>query len=526
MSKIMTARQAVRLLRDGDTVAVSGFGAYCPPDALYHALSDRFMEEGHPAGLTLVAGICNGDNTWSRRGLNLLAKDGLLETVIAAHMGNSPGISQLIAEERCAGYALPLGVLANLIKASAAGRSGFLTRVGLGTFADPRQEGCCLNRRAREQGHTVVELTELGGGEQLFYPAFPIHACLIRGTWADEDGNISVAKEPLTGLDLEMAEAVHKTGGVVIVQVEKIVARSSIHPRQVRIHHSLVDAVVVAPAELHRQCYGIEGYLPEITGEVRCPADAIAPMEMGIRKVIARRAAMELQRDTVVNLGIGLPSGVGSVANEEGIGDWMTLSLESGPIGGVPLEGLGFAGAVNPESIPCIGDVFDLYDGGFLNQTFLGAAEVDEKGNVNVSRFGSRCTGPGGFINISQNTKTVCFLLSFTAGKSEIAISDGQLRIVSDGEMVKFKRRVQQITFSADYARENGQRVLYITERAVFRLGTHGLELIELAPGVDLERDVLSHMEFRPEIGPEVREMDPRIFRDRVMGLAEMRCGE
>ena len=277
----------------------------------------------------------------------------------------------------------------------------------------------------------------------------------------------------------------------MVVQVEDLVQRGTIHPRKVRIHRSLVDYVVKTPsADLHMQNYAGTGYQPALTGEIRCPTDAIAPMSMSIRKVIARRGAMELKPGCMINLGIGIPSGVGSVANEEGIAEQTTLSLESGPIGGVPVEGVGFAGSMNPEVINSICDTFDLYDGGFLDMTFLGAAEIDAQGNVNVSKFGPRCPGPGGFINISQNTPSVNFI-----------------------------NKVQQITFSADYARKTGQNVTYMTERAVFKLVKDGIMLTEIAPGVDLERDILAHMEFRPLISPDLKEMDPRIFREEKMGL-------
>ena len=267
------------------------------------------------------------------------------------------------------------------------------------------------------------------------------------------------------------------------------------------------------------QNYAGTGYQPALTGETRCPVGAIAPMPMGVRKVIARRGALELRQGCVINLGIGIPSGVGSVANEEGIAPHTTLSLESGPIGGVPVEGVGFAGSMNPEVINSICDTFDLYDGGFLDMTFLGAAEIDQYGNVNVSKFGPRCPGPGGFINISQNTPRVFFLGSFTAGKSQIGVRDGRLDIVQDGPGVKFLKQVQQITFSADYARKTGQEVTYITERAVFKLVEGGLMLTELAPGADLERDVLARMEFRPLLADEIKPMDARIFREETMGL-------
>lgn len=520
MVNFITAQQAAELVRDGATVALGGFGSYCGPDALLEALSARFEQTGHPAGLTVVTGISTGDNSQNDLGMNRIAREGLLDTVIAAHLGNPPKISAMAAANQLAAYTLPLGVVMHLFRAIAGNKPGVLTHVGLGTFVDPRNEGCKVNDRAREQNREVVQLVKMGGKEYLFYPSFPLDICLIRGTYADEDGNISIEHEGLTGAELEIAAAVHNRGGIVVAQVEDVVQRGSIHPRKVRIHSTLVDYVVKAPSpELHMQNYAGVGYQPALTGETRCPTGSIAPMKMSIRKVIARRGAMELKPNCVINLGIGIPSGVGSVANEEGIGAQTTLSLESGPIGGVPVEGVGFAGSMNPEVINTICDTFDLYDGGFLDMTFLGAAEIDEQGNVNVSKFGPRCPGPGGFINISQNTPNVYFMGGFTAGKSQIEVAGGKLNIIQDGPGIKFIKKVQQITFSADYARKTGQQVTYITERAVFQLGKNGIVLTEIAPGVDLEKDILAHMEFRPAIAEDLKPMDERIFWKEKMGL-------
>ncbi len=520
MIKFITPEQAAELVRDGATAAIGGFGAYCGPDALLDALSWRFQETAHPADITVVTGISTGDNSQGDIGMNRIAREGLLGTVIAAHLGNPPKISAMAAANQLAAYTLPLGVVAQLFRAIAGKKPGVITKVGLGTFADPRNEGCKVNDRARAQDRAVVQFIELNGEEYLLYPSFPLDICFLRGTYADEDGNISIEREGLTGTELEIAAAVHNCGGTVVVQVEDIVQRGTIHPRKVRIHNALVDYVVKTPSPaLHMQNYANATYQPALTGETRCPVDAITPMKMGIRKVIARRGAMELKPDCVINLGIGIPSGVGLVANEEGIAPQTTLSLESGPIGGVPVEGVGFAGSANPEVINSLCDTFDLYDGGFLDMTFLGAAEIDQKGNVNVSKFGPRCPGPGGFINISQNTPRVFFMGGFTAGESQIAVHDGKLDIVQDGPGVKFIEEVQQITFSADYARKTGQEVTYITERAVFKLVAGGIMLTEIAPGIDLERDILRRMEFRPLIADTVKLMDDRLFRSEKMGL-------
>lgn len=513
----ITAQDAAKMVKSGCTIAFGGFGAYCGPDALLDALGRRYRETGQPTNLTSLSGISCGDNSMNDVGMNRIAAEGLLGTVIAGHLGNPPKLSELAARNQVAAYTLPLGVIMNLYRAIAAHKPGVLTTVGLGTYADPREEGCKINDKARAQGRDVVRLVNVGGSDYLFYPSFPIDICFIRGTYADEDGNISIEHDAITGSELEIAAATHNSGGTVIVQVEQVLERRSMLARSVRIHHSLVDYVVVAPPHLTRQGYASDQYRPELSGEVRCPANALEPMPLSVRKIIARRAAMELVPNCVINLGIGLPSGVGSVANEEGIPG--LLSLESGPIGGVPVEGVGFGACVNPEAINSVCDTFDLYDGGLLNMTFLGAAEIDRKGNVNVSKFGTRCTGPGGFIDISQNTPRVYFLSTFTAGKCDFDLSGGLLTIKKDGNGAKFVAQVQQITFSADYARRTGQEVFYITERAVFKLVTDGIMLTEIAPGVDLQRDILDRMGFCPQISPELKTMNPRLFLPQKMEL-------
>lgn len=516
MVKFITADEAALLVKDNDTVAFGGFSIYGAPEALIDALARRYSENGSPRNLTSLTGISTGDFSPANIGMNRVATEGLLGTIIAGHLGNPPKLSNLAAANQVATYTLPLGVVMNLYRAIAAKKPGVLTTVGLGTFADPREEGCKINEKARVQDRELVQLVQVAGRDYLFYPSFPIDICLIRGTFADEDGNISIEREAITGAEMEIAEAAHNSGGTVVVQVDKVLKAGTIHPRKVRIHHSLVDYVVVAPGEPSYQSFQ-EAFRPELSGDIWCPTDALDPMPLSVRKVIARRAAMELVPGFVINLGIGLPSGVGSVANEEGIAS--LLSLESGPVGGVPLEGVAFGASVNAESIISVCDTFDLYDGGYLDMTCLGAGEIDQKGNVNVSKFGTRCTGPGGFINISQNTPRVFFLSNFTVGKSQFDISDGKLHILKDGDGTKFVNRVQQISFSADYARQTGQEVYYITERAVFKLAEEGLLLTEIAPGVDLQKDVLDRMDFTPAIADDLKLMDARLFRPEKMGL-------
>ncbi len=507
------------MIQDRMTVGVGGFGAYSVPDELLKGVEDRYAAEGHPKALTIFSGICTGDNRDSDIGHNRLTAQGLTETVIAAHFKNAGKLNRLIAENHIAGYTIPMGTVIDLLRAAAGKKPGVLTRVGLYTYLDPRKEGCAVNEKARSQSRQLVRAIQTEEQDYLFYKTVPMDACLIRGTFADEDGNISLRREGIVDSQLEMAAAVHNNGGLVIVQVEGILKRGAIPAREVRIHHSLTDYVVVAALENHCQYYTADRYHPELTGELQIPLNKLPPMELSLRKVIARRAAMELAENSVINLGIGIPSGVGSVANEEGLAAVTTLSLESGVLGGVPLAGLGFGGAVNPEAVSSIADNFDFYDGGGLDLAFLGIAEVDENGDVNVSRFGNICAGPGGFINITQNTPRVCFMGGFTAEKPELKLGGGRFTILRDGKGVKFVKKVQQVTFSADFARKNGQEVLYITERAVFQLTGNGITLIEIAPGADLQRDILDRMEFQPQIAHKLKTMDGRLFRPEKMGL-------
>lgn len=517
MSKIITAAAAAALVKDRSTLAVGGFAAYAVPETLLYELGRRFDETSSPEGLTVTCGICPGDYSRDPVGLNRIAKKGLLDTVIAAHFGNPPLIGDMIAENLVAGYALPLGVMVHLFEAIAGHKGAVLSHVGLGTFADPREEGCKVNNRAREQNRTVVELLQVAGREQLAYLTFPIDICFVRASLADSDGNLSAENEAVGDVTFGIAAAAHNSGGIVIAEVERIVPPGTLNPRNVVAHGSIVDYVVQADPELYRQGYAAV-YRPELCGRKRIEPETLPPLPMSNRKLIARRAAMELAPGGLINLGIGIPSGIGSVANEEGI--HATLSLESGPQGGVPLDGLGFGANVNAEAIYSLSDTFHLYDGGVLSMSFLGAAEVDEAGNVNVSRFGDSCTGPGGFINISQNTPSVRFVCTFTTGGLKEEIRDGQLVILQEGRQKKFVKSVRQITFSGKYARSTRQDVQFITERAVFRLTEEGLLLTEIAPGVDLERDILSQMEFTPRIAGDLSLMDPRIFRDSLMGLS------
>lgn len=520
--KIVSARDAVRLIRSGDTVAIGGFGGIGIAELVIHELADHYgstdaevINFGKPRDLTLFFGVGQG-HPMTGRGLNRLAEPGLVKRVIGGHFNFTPAIQRLIVGNEVEGYNLPLGPIIHLYRDIAAHKPGHLSRIGLGTFVDPRFGGGKLNARTSED---IVELITVGGQEYLFYKALPLNVGIIRGTTADAEGNITMEREALTIEALAVALAVHNSGGLVIAQVERIADLHTLNPRQVKIPGPLVDCVVVAPPENHSQTYGTP-YSPAYASEVRVPMTSIEPMPMSERKIIARRAAMELRPNSVVNLGVGMPEGIATVAAEEKITNLMTLTAEPGVIGGVPAGGFNFGAATNAHAIIDMGYQFDFYDGGGLDVAFLGLAQADRQGNLNVSKFGPRLAGAGGFINISQNAKKVVFCGTLTAGDLELSVVDGELLIERDGRNRKFVDEVEHRTFSGPLAAEEGRDVLYVTERCVFRLTREGLELIEVAPGIDIRRDILERMEFAPIIR-EPRVMDPRIFAPGPMGLRE-----
>lgn len=513
-SKIVTAEEAVAVIRDGDTLCNSGFVGIGVPEALLAALEQRFLQTGKPSGLTLIFAAGQGDGR--ERGLNRLGHEGLLKRVVGGHWGLIPKVAKLATADLIEAYNLPQGVITHLYRDIAAGRPGTLSRVGLRTFVDPRLSGGRINGITREE---IVRLMEIDGEEYLFYRAFPINVAFIRGTTADPQGNMSMERECLTLDNLAMAMAVKNSGGLVIAQVERVAEAGSLNPRMVQVPGAMVDCVVVAPPELHAQTFATQ-YSPAYAGELRVPLDSLSPLPLDERKIIARRAAFEIPLNGVINLGIGMPEGVAAVANEEKILRHVTMTAEPGVIGGVPASGLDFGAAVNTSAIIDQNTQFDFYDGGGLDLACLGMAQCDARGNVNVSRFGPRLAGAGGFINISQNARRLVFAGTFTAGGLQIAIEEGRLRIVSEGRSKKFVSEVEQVTFSGEHAASLGQPVLYVTERCVFRRTAEGMTLIEVAPGIVVERDVLAQMDFEPLIdGPAT--MDARIFRAEAMELEQ-----
>lgn len=511
--KILTARQAADLVKDGDVITTSGFVASCNAEALCKALEERYLETGTPKNLTLIYAASQGNR--DGRGADHLAHEGLLKRAIAGHWNTAPKLAQLALDNKMEGYNIPQGTILHMFRDIAANKIGTFTTVGLETFVDPRNGGGKLNSITKDDLSKIIEIE---GTEQIFYKAFSIDIAFIRATYADECGNISFEKEitPLEGTSV--AQAVSNRGGTVIVQVEKVVKAGTLDPKLVKIPGICVSAVVVADPIDHQQSFDCD-YNPALTGEIREETgENVQPVKLDAKKIIGRRGAMELTEGSAVNLGIGAPEYVAKVAAEEGIGDYMTLTVESGPVGGIPQGGLRFGSSLNPDCLLDQPYQFDFYDGGGLDIAYLGLAQCDEKGNINVSRFGPRIAGCGGFINITQNSKKVVFCGTFTAGGLKVKAGEGKLEIVQEGREKKFLKDVEQVTFSGNYANKKGQTVMYITERAVFELREDGVHLIEVAPGIDIQTQILDLMDFKPFVD-EVKVMDERIFKDEIMGI-------
>lgn len=506
--KAMSAAAAVQRIADGATVATGGFVGVGFAENIAVALEQRFTSTGAPRNLTLVYAAGQGDG--KLRGLNHLGHEGLVKRVIGGHWALVPALQKLAIDNKIAAYNLPQGVISQLFRDTAAGKPGLITTVGLGTFVDPRYGGGKINALAQED---VVSLMHIDGAEYLFYKTRKIDVAIIRGTSADHLGNVSMEREALTLEALAIAMAAHNSGGIVIVQVERLVENGSLHPRAVKIPGILVDCVVVAeqPA-YHMQTFNT-AYSAAYVGDEKLALSAVAPMPLCERKIIARRALMELTEGDVVNLGIGMPEGVARVAAEAGMLDRITLTAEAGGIGGMPAGGLDFGAAINAQAVIDQPYQFDFYDGGGLDVAVLGLAQADREGNLNVSKFGSKLAGAGGFINISQNAKKVVFVGTFTAGGLKIAVEDGMLRIVREGSVKKFVDTVEHRTYAGRFAWARGQSALYVTERCVLRLSSEGIELIEVAPGIDVERDIMAQMDFRPALSPGLTTMDAALFR-------------
>lgn len=514
--KILTAREAADLVPNNINFAMNGFMGASVAEEIAMEIENRFLETGMPNNLTLLFCAAQGDG--KTKGLNHLAHEGLVRRGIGGHWGMAPKLGRLVIENKILAYDFPQGVTTHMFRDTAAHKPGTISHVGLGTFIDPRNLGGKLNPLTQE-AEDLVSLIEIGGKEYLFYKTHPVDFAILGGTYADENGNISIEHEGVRAETLAVAQACKNSGGTVIVQVERVVKAGSLDPQKVEIPGVLVDAVVVvSDIKYHMQNYGTQ-YNPGFSGEHRMGSAEFNPVPLNIKKIIARRAAMELKDGSVVNLGIGIPEYISSVAMEEGITNKFSLTVESGIFGGNPQSSIDFGVSLNPDAIIPMPSMFDFYQGGGLDQAFLGFAESDKEGNVNVSKFGPKLPGCGGFIDISQNSKQVFFCGTFTANGLKTEVKNGKLHILQEGSVNKFRENVEHITFSVKTAIKNNLPVMYITERAVFKLTMQGIVLTEIAPGIDLEKDILAHMPMKPMIAPDLKQMDARIFKNKKMGL-------
>jgi len=491
INKFTSAEAAVGLIKDGATIGlIGGGGGLLEASCLFSAVEKRFLDSGHPNNLTVIHALGIGDR--KTRGMNCFAHEGMVRRVVGGHWVWSPRMQALAQEEKIEAYVLPGGVVTQLYREIGAGRPGLFTHVGLGTFVDPRIDGGKMNRSAKED---LVELIELDGRQLLRYKPFPIHVALIRGSYADAHGNISLEQEPANLDTYAVALAAHNSAGIVIAQVRTAVDVGTLPARAVRVPGALVDAVVVDPNQ--SLSYDIV-YDPTISGERRGPVPSEPPQPFTERQAIARRAAEELYEGAVINYGFGIPDAVARLVAERGGLERYYQTVEHGIYGGSLLSGMLFGYARNPSAIIDAPSQFDFYSGGGLDIRFLGFGEFDAAGNVNASKLGGLTVGPGGFMDIAQNARKVVFCGSFDAKGARVETGDGQLRIARHGEVRKLVKTVDQITFSGAQALRQGQEVVYVTERAVFRLTPEGVALVEVAPGIDIQRDLLDRMDFAP----------------------------
>ncbi|MGG8343325.1 acyl CoA:acetate/3-ketoacid CoA transferase [Streptococcus uberis] len=517
MEKLISYREAANLVKDGALLATLTFGLGGLPEQLLIGVEERYAEEQHPKDITFMWSCGIGNNQYGR-GADHMTAPGMVKRIIAGHVGSSPGMVEKIVNNEYEVYLWPQGVITQLYRAIA-GRKPYLSKVGLKTFVDPRLEGSKSTTITKEE---LIKLVEFNGEEWLHYPNLKIDVAFIRGTYSDENGNISLKDETCKLEQLELAMATKNSGGIVVCQVKKVVQNGQIHPKDVQIPFGLVDYVVIGEDEYHKQTMGTI-YDPALCGDVKVPVnqDKVVPAPLTTRKITARRAAMELRPGDTINLGFGSPDMVAQVAAEEGVSDRYHATLEMGLWGGIPAVGLDFGSALNHEASIPMTNQFDYYDGNGLDLTVLGIGEIDQYGNNNVTKFGPKVPGPGGFINISQNTKRIVFIGTFTVG-GKVHCENGKLVIDDQGRGPKFIKNVEQVSFSGEYATESGQEVLYVTERAVFDLHKGQVRLIEIAPGVDIQTDILDQMEFEPAISEDLKVMDSGIFSENWGKLASI----
>lgn len=510
-------KEAIKLIKDGATISTVGMTLVSSSETILKEIENSFLENGYPKDLTLVHAAGQSDR---KDGIQHFAHEGLVTKIIGSHWGLQPKWMEMISQNKVIAYCLPQGQIAQLYRSMACGLPGKMSKVGLGTFVDPRIEGGKMNDRTKELAN-ISEIMEYDGEEYMFYKNIPLDICIIRGTTADEMGNISMEEEAMKLEVLPAVLATKRFGGKVIAQVKRVAQTGTIHPKEVVVPGVFVDAIVVSdnPYEDHRQTSSWY-YDPSYSGDLRVPQDSIEPLELTIRKFIGRRAIMEIKPGDVINLGTGIPNDVvGKIANEEGITNDIMITVESGIYGGIQAGGIDFGIGQNLFAMITHHEQMDYYNGAGVDVTFMGAGELDGEGNINATKMGTRCTGAGGFIDITQNAKKVVFCATFNTGGTEISLENSNVVIKKEGSIKKMVNKVSQISFNGKLAREKGQDVVFVTERAVFKLVKEGVMLTEIAPGIDLQKDILDRMDFTPIICADLKLMDERLFRDGPFSL-------
>lgn len=513
---VLSARAAADLIGDNAVISISSSSALGCPDTVLEGIGARFAETRHPRDVHVYSPIAAGD-MYGVTGIDHLAVPGLMERIVAGSYPSGPSsatppaIWSMIEAGQVQAYNLPSGVMYQMHRAGAAAQPGVFSQVGLDTFVDPRLDGGRMNDAAAEQ---IVTVADLAGQEWLYYPAVRPDVAIIRATTADENGNLTFEEEGSTLGALDLAYAAHNNGGLVISQVKRLAASGSRPAQEVRVPGILVDAVVLAPEQLQTTN---TPYDPALSGQLRQPVSIVEPVPWSLEKVIARRAAAELHDGDIVNLGFGVAALVPRILVEQGRSSTVSWLLEQGAVGGVPLTGFAFGCSLNASAIMSSADQFTLLQGGGFDHAMLSFLQIDREGNVNVHHLPGRrhvTAGVGGFADITSRARSIVFIGAFNAGRRDIAVEDGSLEIRSDGPVAKIVDRVSAVTFSGRRARLQGQRVRYVTERCVLDLGDDGLVLTEIAPGADLERDVLAHIPFEIAVAPDLRVMDPALFTE------------
>lgn len=516
--QFISAKQAAEVITDGCTLFTVGMTLSGASESVLKEIENSFINTNRPQNITFFHASGQSDK---QRGMEHLAHEGLIKRIVGSHWGLAPKLMDLITNDKVEVYCFPQGQITHLLRDMASGQKGHLSKIGIGTFVDPRQEGGKMNSRTKQLAD-MIELVNLFGEEYLYYHEVPIDVTLVRGTTADEHGNVTFEDEAMKLEVLPAVLAAKHYGGKVIVQVKRVAAAGTLNPKEVIIPGVFVDYVVVSenPEEDHRQTSSWF-YDPAYSGTLREPDWNMSQVSMDIRKLIGRRAVLELRPGAIFNLGTGIPNDViGGIINEEKVGDQVMATVESGVYGGIPAGGIDFGIAKNMEALIEHPYQFDFYNGTGVDFTFMGVGQVDAVGNVNSTKFEDRSTGSGGFIDITQCAKNVVFCTTFTARGLQIEVGESKIRIIHEGSIKKFVRQVEQISFNGQLGLQKGQRIVIVTERAVFELNKNGMELIEIAPGINLERDILGQMEFYPTISPQLKLMTKSIF-EKVMGLKE-----